>query len=76
MESEYDFFHSPKKEQREEKKRKEWIRAKEGVEIYSMSRPKLVRLAREAGAVYKIDGTLLINARKLEEYLEMFRIPE
>lgn len=60
---------------RVERKRKKWMRCKEGTEVYSIGRTKLTALAREAGALYKIDGTLLIDTIKFDLYLESFRIP-
>ena len=73
--AEYDYFNDARRETKVQKLKKEWIRTKEGIEMYSMGRTKLVSLAREAGAVYKIDGTLLINVEKFELFLETFRIP-
>ncbi len=54
--------------------RKKFIRCKAGVERYSLGRTKLVEIAREAGAVIKIDNTLLIDVETLDKYLETFRI--
>ena len=73
--SEYDFFKEENHQETEIRRRRRWIRCKEGVEMYSISRPKLVALATEAGAAYKIDATILIDTEKLENYLESFRIP-
>lgn len=56
-------------------KRKKWIRCKEATVRYSMSRPTIVSLARDAGAAYKINATLLIDTEKFDLYLESFRIP-
>lgn len=53
---------------------KKWIRCKEGTEIYSLGRTKLTELAREAGALVKIDGTLLIDTKTFDLFLETFRI--
>lgn len=73
---EYDYFREEcRHETKAEKSRKKWIRAREGVDIYSMSRNKIVSLAREAGAAYKIDATILIDVETFEKYLETFRIP-
>jgi len=73
---EYDYFRDEcRHETKVEESKKKWIRAREGVDIYSMSRNKLVSLAREAGAAYKIDATILIHVETFEEYLETFRIP-
>lgn len=73
---EYDFFKDEnRQESRTVTRQRKWIRCKEGVEMYSVSRPKLVALATEAGAAYKIDATILIDTEKFENYLESFRIP-
>ena len=53
---------------------KKWIRCKEGIEIYSLGRTKLTELAREAGALAKIDGTLLIDTITFDRFIETFRI--
>lgn len=54
---------------------KKWIRSSEAVKRYSMSRPTIVSIARDAGSVYKINGALLINTEILDFYLESFRLP-
>jgi len=72
----YDFFKdNPRHETEIEKKKAKWIRARDGVDIYSISRPKLISLATEAGAAYKIDTMVLIDTEAFELYLESFRIP-
>ena len=73
---EYDYFKEDSHhETKVEKVKKKWIRAREGVDIYSISRNKLVSMARDAGAAYKIDATILIDVETFERYLETFRIP-
>lgn len=37
-----------------------FLRAKEGVELYHMSRTTFMRLAQEAGALYKINQLVLV----------------
>jgi len=71
-----DFFNEDTRHQTKvEKLKRKWIRVKDGVDIYSISRPKLVSLAMEAGAAYKIDSVILIDKEMFETYLESFRIP-
>ncbi len=53
---------------------KKYIRCKQAVDMYSIGRTKLVELAREAGALIKVDSTLLIDADTFERYLETFRL--
>lgn len=55
--------------------RKKWIRCSEGIEIYRISRPKLIELARDAGAAVKINSVILIDRDAFDNYLETFRIP-
>ena len=55
--------------------RRRFIRMKEAVEAYGMSRTKLRREALIAGALYRVGDTLLINVDIFEKYLETFRIP-
>lgn len=39
-----------------------------------MSRPKLIKVAMEAGAYYKIGEVVLINMEILDSYLETYRV--
>lgn len=55
--------------------RDEFIRSKQGVERYNMSRNTFNKIAAEAGALYKIRGVNLVNVRIFKEYLETFRCP-
>ena len=41
---------------------------------YSMCRNSFMRLAADAGAVYKINKISLVNIKIFEEYLETFRV--
>lgn len=52
--------------------KKKWVRYSEGAEMYSMGYHSFIRLAREAGAVYRINRIVLVNTEKLDEYLETF----
>ena len=54
--------------------KKNFIRYDEGAERYSMSKNSFMKLAQEAGAVYKINRIALVNVKIFEEYLESFRI--
>ncbi len=55
--------------------RQKFARVKDAIEIYHVSRPTIMKMAAESGALYKIDATILINLPILDEYLETFRIP-
>lgn len=52
---------------------KKFVRYKEGAEKYSLGLTKFQALAKEAKAVYKIDGIALVNCELFERYLETFR---
>ena len=54
--------------------KKNFIRYDEGAERYSMSKNSFMKLAQEAGAVYKINRITLVNVKIFEEYLESFRV--
>ena len=49
-----------------------FLRYKEAELVYSIQHKKLLELAGKAGAIYRIDGTVLINRDIFEEYLEQF----
>lgn len=57
-------------------KNKKYIRYKDGAEMYSMSVTSFSKLAREAGAIYKIRNIVLVNTEILDEYLEAFKLME
>ena len=46
---------------------------KEGAELYSIGLTKFQQLAKEAGAVIKVDKLVLVDCRRFEEFLESFR---
>ena len=62
------------RQQQAQKKAKKFIRYKEGAELYSMSQSKFERLAKDAGAIYKVNKLVLVNMDILDEYLESFRL--
>ena len=51
---------------------KRYIRYKEGAELYSVVLTKFQQLAKEAGAVIKVDKLVLVDCRRFEEFLESF----
>lgn len=53
--------------------RKRFVRYKEVAELYSLGMGKFQRLAKDAGACYKIDKTVLVDCNKFKEYLERYR---
>ena len=56
-----------------EKTYKKFVRYPEGAELYSMGIQSFMKLAKEAGAVYKIRNIALVNTELFENYLEAFR---
>lgn len=55
-----------------EKLRKKFLRYQEAEVVYSISHRKLIELSDRAGALYRIDGTVLINRDIFEAFLENF----
>ncbi len=55
--------------------RRQFLRYKDAEIVYSLPHKKLLELASEAGAIYRMDGTVLINRDIFEEYLEKFHEP-
>ncbi len=53
---------------------KTFVRYDEGASLYSMCRHTFMKLAAEAGSVYKVGRVSLVNTRIFEEYLEQFRV--
>ena len=52
------------------KLRRQYLRYQQAEIIYSISHKKLFELASDAGALYRIDGTVLINRDIFDAYLE------
>ena len=52
------------------KLRRQYLRYQQAEIIYSISHKKLFELASDAGAIYRIDGTVLINRDIFDAYLE------
>lgn len=53
---------------------KVFVRYDEGARRYSMCKHSFMKLAADAGAVYKINKISLVNVKVFEEYLETFRV--
>ena len=56
---------------------KEWKkfrRYKDGAEYYGFSKSIFERLAKDAGAIYKVNKVVLVNCEIFEKYLESFHI--
>lgn len=63
-----------KPKRREAIRKKMFVRYDEGAELYSMCKHSFMKLAAEAGALYKVNRISLVNMEVFEEYLETFRI--
>ena len=55
--------------------RRLYLRYKDAEIVYSLSHKRLLELAGEAGAIYRMDGTVLINRDVFDAYLERFHEP-
>ena len=49
---------------------KKYVNAVEGAAIYGLGKTRIMALAKEAGAVYKVGNSALINTEIFESYLE------
>lgn len=54
---------------------KKYVNATEGAIIYGISKSRIMVLASEAGALYKVGNSALINTDIFEMYLEKFKEP-
>lgn len=54
--------------------KKRLVRYKEGAEMYSMGMNKSQTLAKDAGAILKIDRMVLVDLDIFDQYLETFRV--
>lgn len=52
--------------------RRKYLKYKDAEIVYSLTHRKLLEMADEAGAIYRIDGTVLINREIFDAYLEQF----
>lgn len=52
---------------------KKYVRYKDGCKLYAMSQSKFERIAKDAGAIRKLDKMVLVNCKILDEYIESFK---
>ena len=52
--------------------RRKYLKYKDAEVVYSLTHRKLLEMADEAGAIFRIDGTVLIDRDIFDEYLEQF----
>lgn len=50
--------------------RRKFLRYQQAEIVYSLSHKKLMELANDAGAIYRMDGIVLINRKIFDEYLK------
>ena len=55
--------------------RRKYLRYKDAELVYSIQHKKLLELADRAGAIYRIDGYVLINREIFDAFLEQFHQP-
>ena len=55
--------------------KQKYVRVKEAIRLYPMSRTKLMEEALKCGALHKVGSITLINVETFEKYLESCRIP-
>jgi len=54
--------------------RKKFVTYEQACELYCMGITKLKDVAREAGAMYKLNRKVLINIDKMDAYIETFKV--
>ena len=53
-------------------KKKKYVRYAEGAQLYSMGLHSFENLAKDAGAVRKVKGVVLVNLEKVDAFIESF----
>lgn len=53
--------------------KKKFVRYDEGAQLFSMGIHTFEKIAKDAGAVYRVNKLVLINVEIVEEYMETFR---
>lgn len=61
--------------ERAKRLRRQFLRYKDAEIVYSIHHKKLLEMANKAGAIYRIDGTVLINRDIFDQYLGQFHEP-
>lgn len=71
----YSLTKANKERDEARKLRRKFLRYKDAEIVYSMTHKKLLELASAAGAIYRMESTVLINRDIFDEYLEQFHEP-
>ena len=53
-------------------KKKKYVRYAEGAQLYSMGLHSFENLAKDAGAIRKVKGVVLVNIEKVDAFIESF----
>lgn len=69
-ESYYDIKQLKEVRETNKRLRKQFLRYQEAEIVYSIQHKKLLELASRAGAIYRIDGYVLINRDIFNEYFK------
>lgn len=48
------------------------VNYKEGAELYLLGLHTFQKITKDAGAIYRLNGCVLINTEIIDEYMEMF----
>ena len=51
---------------------KKFVSYAEGAELYSVGLHTFQKIAKEAGAIYRLNRRVLVNTEIVDEYMEMF----
>lgn len=51
---------------------KKFVSYAEGAELYSVGIHTFQKIAKEAGAIYRLNRRVLVNTEIVDEYMEMF----
>lgn len=51
---------------------KKFVSNAEGAELYSVGIHTFQKMAKEAGAIYRLNRRVLVNTEIVDEYMEMF----
>ena len=71
LKTENMYYNQQKRSEVKEEARR-FLRYQQAEIVYSLSHKKLMELANDAGAIYRMDGIVLINREIFDEYLEQF----
>lgn len=56
--------------------KKKYVRYAEGAELYSMGKHSFEQIAKDAGAIRRVKGIVLVNTEKVDAFIETFEEEE